>query len=91
MRGKLVVLGSVLVAFILGGGVMYYYTEVNDNSKNYATTTTQSTGVIKCSNEVTVDETGISTAVGEIYDATVTIQNYKNNKYIEHIIKVIIQ
>ena len=82
MRGKIITLTTVLMAFLLGGGAMYYYEEVYDNNKSVGTTnqTTYTTGVIKCSNDITIDETGISTAVGKIYDATVTIQNYKNNK-----------
>ena len=43
-------------------------------------TTKETTGVVKCNDKITIDESGISTAVGEIYDATVTIQNYQNNK-----------
>jgi len=80
MRGKLVVFATVLCAFLLGGGTMYYFTEVRTSNTSTTSTTTQTTGVIKCSNEITVDETGISTAVGEIYDATVTIQNYQSGK-----------
>lgn len=81
MRGKIVTLVTVLVAFLLGGGAMYYFVEVNDDSSDVIkSTSTSTTGVIQCSNDITIDETGISTAVGEIYDATVTIQNYQNNK-----------
>ena len=81
MRGKLVTLASLLVAFLLGGGAMYYFVEINEESaRSVSTTTTYTTGVVKCSNDITIDETGISVAIGEIYDATVTIQNYQNNK-----------
>jgi len=80
MRGKIISLIALLVAFI-GGGVTVHYLSNND-TKLVATTPTYTTGVIKCSNDITVDETGISTAVGEIYDATVTIQNYRNDKLI---------
>ena len=82
MRGKIISLITVLTAFLLGGGTMYYFVEAN-GEKDAGTilkTTTNTTGVIKCSNDITIDETGISTAVGEIYDATVTIQNYQNGK-----------
>ncbi len=82
MRGKLITLATILVAFLLGGGTMYYFISSNaDNGSNtILNDTISTTGVIKCSNDITIDETGISTAVGEIYDATVTIQNYKNGK-----------
>lgn len=82
MRGKLVSLVTVVVAFLLGGGAMYYFVEINEENQttNNYTGPTYTTGVIKCNNDITIDETGISTAVGEIYDATVTIQNYKNGK-----------
>lgn len=84
MRGKLLSVLTVFVAFLLGGGAMYYFVEVNDKAvdKGVSNTTTYTTGVIQCSNDITIDETGISVAVGEIYDATVTIQNYQNGKLI---------
>ena len=80
MRGKLVILASLLVAFLGGGAAMYFMSSNNQIITN--NTTTHTTGVIKCSNDITIDESGISTAVGEIYDATVTIQDYKNDKLI---------
>jgi len=82
MRGKIITLATLLVAFLLGGGTMYYLMETYGDNNNIIINkeATQTTGVIKCSNEITIDETGISTAIGEIYDATVTVQNYKNNK-----------
>lgn len=82
MRGKLLTLITLLVAFLLGGGTMYYFLEQRDNIIFENKTATQTTGVVKCNSDITIDETGISTAVGEIYDATVTIQNYKNDKLI---------
>lgn len=80
MRGKIAFLGTILVSFLLGGGTMYYLIENNQKSVLVGTSPTYTTGVIKCNNEINIDETGISTAVGEIYDATVTIQNYQKNK-----------
>ena len=82
MRGKIALFLTVTISFLCGGGVMYYLVENNnDNSVNINDNQeSKTTGVIKCSNDITIDETGISTAVGEIYDATVTIQNYKNEK-----------
>lgn len=81
MRGKLVTLVTLVAAFLLGGGTMYYLMEVNEQNQVNSNVTgpTYTTGVIKCSNDITIDETGISTAVGEIYDATVTIQNYNKS------------
>lgn len=81
MRGKILILVTILVSFLLGGGTMYYLVEVYDNDIIVGNQTpTYTTGVVKCSDDITIDETGISLAIGKIYDATVTIQNYKNNK-----------
>lgn len=81
MRGKLLILITVLCAFLLGGGTMYYLLEeYGENIITINKGATQTTGVIKCSNDITIDETGISTAIGEIYDATVTVQNYQKGK-----------
>ena len=81
MRSKLVVLATVFVAFLAGGGTMYYLVEANTSDNDtIRNTTTQTTGVIKCNNDITIDESGISTAVGEVYDSTVTLQNYQNAK-----------
>lgn len=80
MRGKLLTLVTVLTSFLLGGGTMYYFLEQDDNIIIENNTPTYTTGVVKCNNDVKIDETGISLAIGEIYDATVTIQNYSNNK-----------
>ena len=84
MRGKLVTLATILVAFLLGGGTMYYWLGEQETESNplVSTSPTYTTGVIQCSNDITIDETGISTAVGEIYDATVTIQSYQRNKLV---------
>ena len=51
MRGKIISLITVLTAFLLGGGTMYYFVETN-GEKDAGTilkTTTNTTGVIKCS------------------------------------------
>lgn len=82
MREKIInmakVLVIVLVGFGVGGGFTYYLLE----DKLEASTTiienkSETTGIVKCNSDITIDETGISTAVGKIYDATVTIQNYQ--------------
>ena len=82
MRGKILTLVIVVVSFMLGGGTMYYLLDSKDNIIIENKTSTHTTGIVKCNNNVTIDETGISLAIGEIYDATVTIQNYKNDKLI---------
>jgi len=77
MREKLANLGVLVLTFVLGSGFTYYV--VLDEVKSemiIKNEPTETTGVIKCSNDITIDETGISLAVGKIYDATVTIQNY---------------
>ena len=80
MRGKLVTLTAILIAFLLGTAAMYVYNEnKDDNIITVQNANKETTGVIKCSNDIKVDETGVSTAVGEIYDATVTIQNYRDD------------
>lgn len=78
MREKILNLLLIVIVFI-GGGVFGYYYVNHDEKVVYINQSTDTTGVIKCDSEFTVDESGISLAVGEIYDATVTIQNYKNN------------
>lgn len=80
MRGNLIngfkLLIVVLIGFGIGGGFTYYLVKdkldvtIIQNDSN-------TTGVIKCNDNITIDETGISTAVGKIYDATVTLQNYQ--------------
>ena len=79
MRGKLVALVIVLCAFLIGGTGMYFIM-LSRGETIIKETGTTTTGVIKCSNNVNIDETGISIAVGKIYDATVTIQNYRVNR-----------
>lgn len=80
MRGRLITLGMVLCAFLIGGGAMYYYNEnKEDNTITIKDVDKTTTTVIKCSDDLKLDETGVSLAVGEIFDATVTIQNYQAN------------
>ncbi len=81
MRGKFIIIGSLLVAFVGGGATMYYLSE-NNTTTTTIKTSTPTTGVIKCSNDIKVDDTGVSIAVGKIYDATVTLQNYKDDRLI---------
>jgi len=80
MREKLINLFLIAGSFIIGGTFTYYVVLEGNNqtviTKNQATETT---GVVKCNKDIKIDETGISTSVGKIYDATVTIQNYQGN------------
>jgi len=81
MREKFVYFLMLVLAFIIGGGFTYYVVLDEVKASNVTLNQpTETTGVIKCSNDITIDETGISTAVGKVYDATVTIQNYQKKK-----------
>lgn len=85
MREKLVKFLSILLLVAVAGGVggyaTYYFMQDEINESNQIVNqTTNTTGVVKCNSEITVDETGIAPAVGEIYDATVTLQNYQNGR-----------
>lgn len=87
MREKIVsILGLFLIVLVAGAGgglVTYHFLEDKiDESNTIIEKSTNTTGVVKCSNDITIDETGISTSVGKIYDATVMIQNYKNGRLI---------
>ena len=83
MREKFLTISIVFLAFI-GGGVFCHYVLDKGNVNTITTIKNSSTptnnGVIKCDSKITIDETGISTAVGKIYESVVTIQNYKNNR-----------
>lgn len=79
---KFIGLLLVVVAAGSGGGYITYNfleSKVSESGKQLEQTT-QTTGVVKCSNDMKLDETGISTSVGKIYDAAVTIQNYQNGR-----------
>ena len=79
---KFIGLLLVVVAAGSGGGYITYNfleSKVSESGEQLAQTT-QTTGVVKCSNDMKLDETGISTSVGKIYDAAVTIQNYQNGR-----------
>jgi len=81
---KFVGLLLLVVAAGSGGGyITYNFLEdkVSESGQKLEQTT-QTTGVVKCSNDMKLDETGISTSVGKIYDAVVTIQNYQNGRLI---------
>ena len=87
MREKIInsikLLVVVLIGFGVGGGVTYYLLE----DKLELTTTiienkSETTGIVKCSSDITINENSISVAVGKIYDATVTLQNYQRNTLI---------
>lgn len=79
---KFVGLLLVVVAAGSGGGYITYSfleNEVSESGKKVEQAT-QTTGVVKCSSDMKLDETGIATSVGKIYDAAVTIQNYQNGR-----------
>ncbi len=85
MREKLVkLIGLLLIVGIAGSGggyITYQFLEKKlSESNTIVEKTTNTTGVVKCSNDIKLDETGIATSVGKIYDATVTIQNYQNGR-----------
>ena len=81
MREKFVNLLGLFAVFVLGG-MFNYYVILDGKMPNQIVTNTktETTGVVKCANDIKLDETGIATSVGKIYDATVTIQNYKGSK-----------
>ena len=85
MREKLVKFLSILLLVAVAGGVggyaTYYFMqdEIKENNQ-IVNQTTNTTGVVKCNSDITIDETGIAPSVGEIYDATVTLQNYQNGR-----------
>lgn len=79
MREKFIFLLLMITACGVTSGVTYYMANEN-NGDSVIIQSTDTTGVIKCNNNITIDETGISTSVGKIYDATVTIESYQNNK-----------
>lgn len=81
MRGKLITLITIICAFLLGGTTMYFLMDHYPKQvSNINKTSTYTTGVIKCSDDIMIDESGISVSVGKIYDATVTIQNYQKDR-----------
>ncbi|MEG2283119.1 MAG: trypsin-like peptidase domain-containing protein [Bacilli bacterium] len=82
MRSKLITAFSMIITFIIGG-TFTYFVVINQNPLNNVDNVlsgTSNNGVVECSNKVTIDETGISAAVGKIYDAVVMLQNFKDNK-----------
>ena len=82
MRGNIInglkLLVVVLIGFGIGGGFTYYLVKDKlDVTPTIIQNKSNTTGVVKCASDVTIDETGIATSVGKIYDATVTLQNYQ--------------
>ena len=85
MREKLVKFLSILLLVAVAGGIggyatYYFMQDEIKESNQIINQTTNTTGVVKCNSDITIDETGIAPAVGEIYDATVTLQNYQNGR-----------
>lgn len=82
MKGKNLFIITFICAFLLGEGAMYYLLKNNEKPVTVNTQASYTTGVIKCSDDIKIDETGIAPAVGKIYDATVTIQNYQGSRLV---------
>lgn len=79
MKNKIINFLTVLIAFLLGGAVMYIFV-ANPVQKNATTTTGGSCQYTKCENKVIVENDGISSAVSKVYDAVVMIENYQSKK-----------
>ena len=79
MRDKIITLLTVLIAFLLGGAVMYVFIE-KPFDKNNSVVDSSNTCESKCENKVIVENNGISAAVSKVYDAVVMIENYQGKK-----------
>lgn len=80
MKNTIINFLTVLIAFLLGGAVMYVFI-VNPFQKSEVTNTTGgSCQYTKCENKVIIENDGISSAVSKVYDAVVMIENYQNKK-----------
>lgn len=79
MKNRIINFLTILIAFLLGGMVMYVFV-----AKPFQKTETTASGgncqYTKCENKVIVENDGISSAVNKVYDAVVMIENYQNNK-----------
>ena len=69
----------IFVAFILGGLTMYYF---NSTRNNYVTVDNDGNEMVckSCNETVIVENGSLSAAIEKIYDATVMVNTYKNNK-----------
>lgn len=79
MKNRIINFLTVLIAFLLGGAVMYIFV-VNPFHKNETVVTGGNCQYTKCENKVIVENDGISSAVSKVYDAVVMIENYQNKK-----------
>ncbi len=79
MRERIINVLFIVAAFVIGSGFTYYLVLDGSEKTKVVYQPSETTGVVKCSSDIKIDETGISTAVGKIYDAAVTIQNYQKN------------
>ncbi len=77
MRGKIVGFIILLITFLTGGLVMYLL--VDNTQKVIYKNSDTNIGVVKCDN-LKIEENSIAPTVGEIYEATVTIEAYQNSK-----------
>ncbi len=85
MRSKTITIVSMIATFLLGGLFTYFVvlSPVGNIGEDKVLSGSSDNGVVQCANNITIDETGISAAVGKIYDATVTIQNYQSNQLLD--------
>ena len=83
MRGKILNALIVVGSFVVGASFTYFVI-VNPFWENKGITTdsgnSNNAGVVKYDKDITIDETGISSAVGKIYDAAVTVENIQRGQ-----------
>ena len=85
MREKFIKFLAFVLALLIAGGAGGYATykfleERLEETEIIMEKTTNTTGVVQCSSDITIEENSIATAVGKIYDATVVLQNYVGNR-----------
>lgn len=78
MKNKIINFLTILIAFLLGGAIMYVF--VARPFQKQDTSVGSSCQYTKCENKVIVENDGISSAVNKVYDAVVMIENYQSNK-----------
>lgn len=79
MKNRIINFLTILIAFLLGGAIMYVFV-AKPFQKNDTATSGLSCQYTKCENKVTIENDGISSAVNKVYDAVVMIENYQNNQ-----------
>lgn len=79
MRGRIINFIMILLAFLLGGGLMYVVI-TNPLDKSESNAGALGCQYTSCENKVIIDDTGISAAVDKVYDAVVMVKNYEGNQ-----------